>query len=78
MTFAEELTPQERDKLLAEIMAKITPKKKPPRSGCARQTRTCATTASHPTGASAARSRTALRGQGQRASESAATRNLSF
>lgn len=33
MTFAEELTPQERDKLLAEIMAKITPKKKPPRSG---------------------------------------------
>ena len=33
MTFAETLTPQERDKLLAEIMAKITPKKKPPRSG---------------------------------------------
>ena len=33
MTFAEELTPQERDKLLAEIMAKITPKKKPSRSG---------------------------------------------
>ena len=33
MTFAEDLTPQERDKLLAEIMAKITPKKKPPRTG---------------------------------------------
>ena len=33
MTFAEDLTPQERDKVLAEIMAKITPKKKPPRSG---------------------------------------------
>ena len=31
MTFAEDLTPQERDKLLAEIMAKITPKKKTPR-----------------------------------------------
>ena len=33
MIFAEDLTPPERDKLLAEIMAKITPKKKPPRSG---------------------------------------------
>ena len=33
MTFADTLTPQERDKLLAEIMAMITPKKKPPRSG---------------------------------------------
>ena len=33
MTFAETLTPQERDKLLAEIMAEITPKKKPPRTG---------------------------------------------
>lgn len=34
MTFAEyELTPQERDKLTAEIMAQIVPKKKPSRSG---------------------------------------------
>ena len=33
MIFAEDLTPPERDELLAEIMAEITPKKKPPRSG---------------------------------------------
>lgn len=33
MIFAEDLTAAERDELLAEIMAKITPKKKPPRSG---------------------------------------------
>ena len=32
MTFAEELAPPERDKLLAEIMAKITPKKHRPKS----------------------------------------------
>ena len=32
MTFAEELTPPERDKLLAEIMAKITLKKPRPKS----------------------------------------------
>lgn len=32
MTFAEDLTPPERDKLLAEIMADITPKKPRPKS----------------------------------------------
>ena len=31
MTFAEELTPPERDKLLAEIMADIAPKKSRPK-----------------------------------------------
>lgn len=32
MTFAEDLTPPERDKLLAEIMADIAPKKSLPKS----------------------------------------------
>ena len=87
MTFAEyELNPQERDKLTNRLTllnaAASVMRDKPCGSklymDCARQTRTCANIASRQRAASSARSRTALRGQGQGASESAATRNLSI
>ena len=78
MTFAEELTPQERDTLLAEILAKITPKKKPPRSGLRKTNANMRKFCKPPDGCFPAHSLIALRGQVQRVTVGGARKKSSI